>query len=141
MAGPGPHPVVAKFIDGVKVGEQTAGLDVADGRFSLRTSFALLFSENNGYNNDAYVSSVQFSNGRRSDAFIASLGGPTASKVPGCITARMEGGNVVIRWTGGVGLQSADVITGPWSVLTGVSSPYTVPGPLGSNKFFRPRIP
>ena len=65
LSGPGTHPVVTKFIDGVKVGEQTDGLSSTDGRFSLYPQMALLFAENNGYNNDAYVSSVQFSNGRR----------------------------------------------------------------------------
>jgi len=140
MSGPGTHPVVAKFVDGIKVGEQTDGLDVADGRFSLNPSFALLFSENNGYNNEAYVSSVQFSNGRRSDAFIAALGGPTASKIPGCITARLIGGNVVIRWTGGVPLEGADFVTGPWSTIGGATSPYTPPGG-STTKFYRPKIP
>lgn len=140
MSGPGTHPVVAKFVDGIKVGEQTDGLDVADGRFSLNPSFALLFSENNGYNNDAYVSSVQFSNGRRSDAFIAALGVPTASKIPGCITARLIGGNVVIRWTGGVPLEGADFVTGPWSTIVGATSPYTPPGG-STTKFYRPKIP
>ncbi|MBI3853222.1 MAG: hypothetical protein HY298_23475 [Verrucomicrobia bacterium] len=141
MSGPGIHPVVAKFVDGVKVGEQTEGLDVVDGRFSLQTSFALLFAENNGYNNDAYVSSVQFSSGRRSDASIASLGGPSAGKIPGCITVRLEGSDIVIRWTGGVPLQSADNIGGPWSDLVGATSPYTVPAPLEVKKFYRPKTP
>ena len=139
MAGPGPHPVVAKFIDGVKVGEQTSGLDSLDGRFSLNPVLALLFSENNGYNNDAYVSSVQFSNGRRSNEFIAALGGPSASKIPGCISARLEGGNVVIRWTGGVPLQSADALSGPWNTVIGATSPYTPPS--GTAKFYRPKLP
>ncbi len=139
MGGPGPHPVVAKFIDGVKVGEQTDGLDVADGRFSLNPALALLFSENNAFNNDAYVSSVQFSNGRRSDEFIEALGAPSSSKIPGCITARLESGNVVIRWTGGVPLQSADAVNGPWTTVNGAASPYMPPG--GSTKFYRPKIP
>ena len=130
---------MAKFIDGVKVGEQTAGLDAADGRFSLNPAYALLFSENNGYNDDAFVSSVQFSNGRRSDEFIRALGGPSASKIPGCIKAGLESGSVVIRWTGGVPLQSADTVNGPWSVVNGATSPYTAPG--GTAKFYRPKIP
>jgi hypothetical protein len=140
LAGPGSHPAVVKFIDGIKVGEQTGGLSPVDDRFSLLTSYALLFAEDNAYNNDAYVSSVQFSNGRRPDAFLAALGGPAANKIPGCITADVENGRVVIRWTGGVPLQSADSALGPWSIVSGVSSPYTVP--LGSStKLYRPKIP
>ena len=140
LSGPGPHPVVEKFIDGVKVGEQTGGLSSADARFSLNPSLALLFAENNGYNDDAYVSSVQFSNGRRSDAFLAALGGPSASKIPGCIKAQVQGASIIIRWTGGVALQSADQLSGPWSTVAGATSPYTVPNPTGQ-KFYRPQIP
>ena len=92
LSGPGIHPVLEKFIDGLKVGEQTGGLSAADNRFSLLPSLALLFAEDNSYNNDAYVSSVQFSNGRRSDEFIEALGGPSSSKIPGVIKARLQGG-------------------------------------------------
>ena len=143
LAGPGPHPVVAKFIDGVKVGEQTVGLSGIDGRFSLLTSLALLLAEDNGYNNAAYVSSIQFSNGRRPDGFIEALGKPSASKIPGVIKAGIESGNVVVRWTGGVPLQSADSPGGPWNTIAGATSPYTPPlppGPIGA-KFYRPQIP
>ena len=140
LSGPGVHPVVAKFIDGAKVGEQTTGLSGVDGRFSLLTSLALLFAEDNAYNNDAYVSSVQFSDGRRPDAFIEALGKPTASKIPGVIKADIEAGNVAIRWTGGVPLQSADTLAGPWTTVNGATSPYTPPG-SASSKFYRPQIP
>jgi hypothetical protein len=139
LAGPGPHPVVEKFIDGVKVGEQTAGLSGVDGRFSLLTTLGLLLAEDNGYNNDAYISSIQFSNGRRPDGFIEALGKPSASKIPGVIRANIQGGSVVVRWTGGVPLQSADTLAGPWTTVSGATSPYTPPA--GSAKFFRPQIP
>ena len=101
-------PVIAKFIDGVKVGNQTAGLDFGkDGRWSLGP-YALLFADNDGDVAEAYVSSVQFSNGRRPDAFIEALGGPSAFKIPGAIKAGVTNGAVTIMWTGGVPLQSAD---------------------------------
>ncbi|HXU74975.1 MAG TPA: hypothetical protein VN794_00330, partial [Methylomirabilota bacterium] len=60
--------------------------------------------------------------------------------IPGCITARIQAGQVVIRWTGGVALEGADQITGPWSTVGGATSPYTVPS-LGAKKFYRPKIP
>jgi hypothetical protein len=139
LAGPGTAPVLTKFIDGVKVGEQTGGLSSVDGRFSLQPS-ALLFADESGDLNAAYVSSVQFSNGRRPDAFLAALGGPSANKIPGCIKAGLESGNIVIRWTGGVPLEGADQITGPWGVVIGAANPYIVPTP-GAKKFYRPKIP
>jgi hypothetical protein len=137
LSGPGPAPILTKFIDGLKVGQQTAGLDVADGRFSL-DPFLLLFADESGDTREAFVSSVQFSNGRRADAFLAALGSPTATKIPGCIRATLESGNIVIRWTGSVNLEGADDITGPWSTVA-TSSPYTVTGPE-LKKFYRPKI-
>jgi hypothetical protein len=136
MGGQALHPVVEKFIDGVKVGEQTAGLDVIDGRFSLLPSLALLFAEDNGYNNDTYVSSVQFRNGRLSDVALAAMGGPTVTKIPGAICVSISGGNVIVQWTGTV-LQSADNISGPWTTIAGAAKPYQVPLPLGARKFYR----
>jgi hypothetical protein len=132
-------PVMAKFIDGVKVGIQTSGLSAVDGRFSLGSS-ALLFADQDGDTADTYVSSVQFSNGRRPDAFIAALGAASASKIPGAITATVQAGSVKIRWTGGVPLQGADSVTGPWSTVIGATSPYTVPS-VGGKKYYRPEIP
>jgi len=132
-------PVLAKFIDGVKVGNQTGGLSAVDGRFSL-ANFALLFADQDGDVGETYVNSIQFSNGRRPDAFIAALGGPSANKIPGAIAATTQAGSVVIRWTGGVPLQGADVITGPWSTVVGATSPYTVPN-VGGKKYYRPQIP
>jgi len=132
-------PVLAKFIDGVKVGNQTGGLSSVDGRFSLDPS-ALLFADRDGDTDDTYVSSIQFSSGRRPDAFIAALGGPSVSKIPGAITASIQSSSVLIRWTGGVPLQGADAVTGPWSTVTGATSPYTVPA-VGGKKYYRPQIP
>jgi len=137
LTGPG-SPVLTKFIDGVKVGHQTTGLSAKDGRFALDI-YALLFADESGDVNDTYVSSVQFSNGRRPDAFLAALGGPTASKIPGAIKASGQVGSLVIIWTGGVPLQSADSLSGPWTNVAGATSPYTPPG--GSTKYYRPKIP
>ena len=89
LSGPGQAPVLTKFIDGVKVGNQTGGLSLPDGRFALHT-FALLFGDNDGDIADTYVSSVQLTNGRRPDAFLAALGGPSANKIPGAIKATLQ---------------------------------------------------
>jgi hypothetical protein len=137
LTGPG-SPVLTKFVDGVKVGNQTTGLSGMDGRFAL-DPFALLFGDQDGDVAETYVSSIQFSNGRRPDAFISALGGPSAAKIPGAIKAAVEGGNTVIRWTGGVPLQSASSLAGPWTTL-GVTSPYTPPSGSPA-QFYRPKIP
>ena len=120
------------------MGEQTGGLGTItlDGRFSLNPSLALLFAEDSGYNNDAYVSSVQFRRGRLSDAALAAMGGPTANKIPGAICVSEQAGNVIIQWSGTV-LQSADNLTGPWTTIVGAAKPYQVPAPLGAKKFYR----
>jgi hypothetical protein len=64
----------------------------------------------------------------------------TMSSPPISISVAREGSNVVIRWTGGVPLESAVAVAGPWSLVSGATSPYTVPNPTG-NRFFRPKIP
>ncbi|HEY5913745.1 MAG TPA: hypothetical protein VJA21_24415 [Verrucomicrobiae bacterium] len=138
LTGPGQAPVLTKFIDGVKVGNQTTGLSGRDGRFSL-DPYALLFADDDGDVAQLYVSSVQFSDGRRPDAFLSALGGPSAKKIPGAITARMENGQAVIRWTGDVQLESAAAFSGPWTTVAGATSPYPVPSGT-SLKFYRPKI-
>jgi hypothetical protein len=140
LTGPG-SPVLTKFVDGVKVGNQTTGLSGVDGRFSLDT-YALAFADNDGDVAEAYVSSVQFSNGRRPDAFLEALGGPSPLKIPGIIRVERVNGQVVVHWSGGVALQSADSLAGPWTTVSGTAgqSSYT-PSPLGQSKFYRPQIP
>jgi hypothetical protein len=141
LAGPGPSPTVAKFIDGVKVGQQTLPQG-RDGRWSLApashplTPWALLFADNDGDNSYAFVSSVQIRNGRFSDAAIAALGAPTAGKIPGAICIGRQGANLSIRWSGNA-LQTANDVTGPWTTIVGATKPFVIPTPLGAKKFFR----
>ena len=87
------------------------------------------------------VSSVQFSNGRRPDAFIEALGGPSPLKIPGIIKAGVEAGQIVIRWTGGVAIQSADSLAGPWTTVSGTAGQSSYTAPSGQKKFYRPQIP
>jgi hypothetical protein len=136
-------PVLTKFIDGVKVGNQTGGLSAVDGRFALDT-FALLFGDESGDIAETYVSSIQFSNGRRSDEYLRGItqSGATPYKIPGAIRALRNGSTVQIHWTGfpgGTGLESADSLNGPWSPVVTASNPYSVPaGP--NTKYYRPAI-
>jgi hypothetical protein len=141
--GTAPTPVLTKFIDGVKVGNQILN-DGEDGRWSLDAT-ALLFASDGADADvapEAYVSSVQFSNGRRPDAFLEALGGPSPLKIPGIIRATVANGQVVIHWSGGVALQSADSLAGPWTTISGTAgqSSYT-PTPQEQKKFYRPQIP
>jgi hypothetical protein len=56
------------------------------------------------------------------------------------VTLRFQraGGQLVLTWTGGT-LQSAPAITGPYTDMTGVSSPYPL-APSGSQEYFRVKV-
>jgi hypothetical protein len=141
LVGPGPHPVVAKFINGVKVAQQIL-TEGRDGRWSLsanpETPWARLFADNDTHTQPGYVSSVQLRQGRLSDAAIAAMGGPQPTKIPGAACAMRSGASLTIKWSGSA-LESADNITGPWAPVPAAANPYTVPTPLGGRKFYRAR--
>lgn len=133
LSGPGPAPIVAKFIDGVKVGEQTLG-EGMDRRWSLygsagATNYALLFADNDGDNALMYVNSVQFRNGRFSDADIVALGGASASGIPHAptaapaIAAAIGTGGISVSWPAsatGYALYSTPSLTNPiWTLVQG----------------------
>ena len=79
-------PVVAKFINGEKVGEQTLSAG-KDGRWSLfpstdaNTPYALLFADEDGEDALAYVNSIQFWSGRLSDATLVALGNSHSRRI------------------------------------------------------------
>ena len=141
LSGPGPNPVVAKFIDGVKVGQQVLPAG-RDSRWSLSTRpdapFALLFAGLATECQEAYVSSVQLRAGRLSDAAIVAMGGPSAGKVPGAACALSVAGSPSIRWSGNELLQAGS-LNGPWTPITGAAKPHPVATPLGAMKFYRSR--
>lgn len=74
--------VIAKYIDGVKVSDQTSwsgkGLN---GRHALLPTL-LLLSDEDGESQACYINSVQIRNYRMTDAGIAALGGPTPDGIP-----------------------------------------------------------
>ena len=131
-------PAVAKWIDGVKVGYQTGLSGGRDGRFSLNV-YALLFGDNDGDQSETYVSSVQLWNGKLPDPLLASMGTPTANKLPGAITARKTAGGVEIYRTGGLGVEQSDSLSGPWTEVVGAANPLVVPG-TGAPKYYRPKF-
>jgi len=139
--GPGPSPIVAKFINGVKVGQQVLP-EGKDGRWSLsaRTDapYALLFADNDVDLQQGYVASVQLRKGRLPDVSVAAMGGPSAGRIPGAACIQAAAGQLVIHWSGKT-LQAADDPAGPWSAVAGASEPYPVPTPLGAHRFYRSR--
>ncbi|HXG48570.1 MAG TPA: LamG-like jellyroll fold domain-containing protein [Methylomirabilota bacterium] len=140
----GPSPTMAKFINGTKVGQQVLS-EGRDGRWSLRPAndptgpWALLFADDTAEIAPGFVSSIQIRGDRLSDELIARMGGPSRHKIPGCITVSRQGANTIVRWTGGVPLESAPAVTGPWSEVVGATSPYTVPA-SSNQRFFRPKL-
>ncbi|MBI5384762.1 MAG: immunoglobulin domain-containing protein [Verrucomicrobia bacterium] len=128
--------LVTKYLDGVRVANQTLS-EGRDGRWSL-DPYALLIADNDGDNVPGYLSSVQFRNGKITDAEVAAMGGPTASKIPGCVSITVAGPNVLLHRTGDAQLQAADDLDGPWITVTNAPNPYQVPAPLPPKKFYRP---
>ncbi|HTG43336.1 MAG TPA: hypothetical protein VK633_02270, partial [Verrucomicrobiae bacterium] len=82
-------PKISKYINGVKVGELAATLD---SRFSLTPDAAvLLFTD--GYSSDVYtqpgyINSLQIHDEALSDAYIATLGRPSAAGIPTQVQSR-----------------------------------------------------
>ena len=60
---------------------------------------------------------------------------PSAT-LPKFTSVAQTGTSLRIEWTGAATLESADVVSGPWSVVTNVSNPFTTPMDRES-KFFR----
>ena len=73
---------ISKYVDGVKTADQTGwsgnGFDARHAMFPT----ALLFADEDGESQPAFVNSVQFRNYKMSDAGIALLGGPSADGIP-----------------------------------------------------------
>jgi hypothetical protein len=144
LTPPSGGPIMAKFINGVKVGQQVL-TEGRDGRWSLvpgtdpNTPWALLFADDNIEVQPGYVTSIQIRNGRLSDELIRRMGGPSKYKIPGCIKIERQGGSVKVSWTGGVPLQGADNLNGPWADIPGAVSPLAVQA-NAAKRFYRPKL-
>jgi hypothetical protein len=55
---------------------------------------------------------------------------------PPKLTCTLVNGLITLTWPGCCTLMQADQLTGPWTDVTGASSPYTLP-PLSNQKFYR----
>ena len=75
-------PVVTKYVDGIKQDDWTANQGLDAPRRALQST-AVLFADGDGDERRVWwVSSVQIRSGKLTDAQIAALGGPSASKIP-----------------------------------------------------------
>jgi hypothetical protein len=74
-------PVISKWIDGVKAADQSRTLPQLNGRHSLFPTL-ILFGDEDGESQPAYVNSVQIRNYRMSDAALTALGGPSSEGIP-----------------------------------------------------------
>ena len=111
---------VAIGFDGTYVASDGAGsgghyyvfTDLSLGNFTLRTTSPATY---------AYISGLQIvAHGPR----------------PPRVSIARDGATVTISWSGAATLQSADRVTGPWTDLTGQTSPYSIT-PAGPAKFYR----
>lgn len=78
-------PRAVKYINGVKAGEETLA-DVIDGRWALGTFRALLFTDNAGQFEVAYVNSLQLHDAVLSPGHAAALGAPAQNAIPTSVT-------------------------------------------------------
>jgi len=137
-------PIMAKFINGVKVGQQVLS-EGRDGRWSLAPStdatapWSLLFADDTTEVQPGFVSSVQIRDNRLSDELIRRMGGPSRFKIPGCVNISRSAGSIRIEWTGGAPLQRASDLNGPWTDIPNATSPHTVLDPA-PRQFYRPKL-
>ena len=74
--------VISKFVDGVKVADQTSwDTKALDGRHAMFAT-AILLADENGDSQPCYLNSVQFRNYKMRDSEIEALGGPAAEGIP-----------------------------------------------------------
>lgn len=73
--------VLRKYVDGIRVGEQTLGQP--DGRWALSPGYqVLLFTDNDGETAPGFVNSLQFRDDVLSDTDVFALGKATAAGIP-----------------------------------------------------------
>lgn len=77
-------PQAVKYIDGVKVGQETLP-DILDGRWALGTAQALLFTDNGGAFALAYVNSIQVHDAVLAPGYVAALGAPAGDAIPASV--------------------------------------------------------
>jgi hypothetical protein len=77
----GGNPVISKFIDGIKHSDQARSAPQLDSRHTL-FPYALLFADEDGESQPAYVNSIQIRNYKMKDGELAALGEPSPYGIP-----------------------------------------------------------
>ncbi len=144
-------PVITKFVDGIKQQDW-----VQPGKDLPRRSWqptVLLFADGDGDDmTDTYVSSVQVSSTKLSDAALVALGGPSADKIPVVVpfpsalppvalSLSRNGVNLVLSWSAAGSaftLQSTGDLTHPaWAPVPGVTTNSVLITPTAARQFYR----
>jgi len=86
---------------------------------------------------DGWMDDFRFYAGAGDAAFVESVR-LQAANPPTAVSIQSSGTNVVLSWPNGT-LLSATNPAGPWSVVNGATSPYTV-APTGSQQFYRTQV-
>lgn len=131
-------PIITKFVDGIKQ-DHWVQQQLDQDRRALK-AFSILFNDNGDERRKMYVSSIQISDVKMSDAELALLGGPSASGIApirpigpigpigpiedAFLSIAEDGDNVILSWpeeaTGYV-LEAIDDLSGDvWSEVPGV---------------------
>ena len=147
--------LITKWVDGIK---QQDWVSAANGLDAARRAWqhtVLLFADGDGDDHDAtvYVDSIQVSVGKRSDAYMEALGGPSGRGIPVYVATTVtptapefneptySNGQLTITWTGTGTLLESTNVTLPmsqWILVPGSpSGSYTVnPSTNGAPRLF-----
>ena len=117
--------LITKWVDGVKAQDWVSSANGLDAARRAWQHTVLLFADGDGDDHDAtvYVDSIQVSAGKRSDAYMEALGGPSGSGIPVYVAAvetppappafnppTYSNGQLTITWSGtGTLLESTNV--------------------------------
>lgn len=136
----------ALYVDGVNVTAPGTNAIVTD--FEINTNVALGCFTNNHWFLDGAMDEARIESGIHSPAWVWASWATVAetnfatfgSVVLPAVSLQVQtiNGQVVLTWTGGV-LQSAPFVTGPYTDMMGVTSPYTN-SPSGTQQFYRVRV-
>jgi hypothetical protein len=145
--------LVTKWVDGTNAQDWVASANSLDAARRAWQPLVLLFADGDGddHSVEVYVKSIQVSAGKRSDAYMQALGGPSSTTIPVYVASAtqpsfnppvLSNGQLTISWTGtGTLLQSTNVALplNQWTPVPGSPvSPYTVtPATAGRRIFYR----
>ncbi len=144
--------LITKWVDGQKAEDWVASANSLDAARRAWQPLVILFADGDGddHSQTVYVKSIQVSVGKRSDAYMQALGGPSSGTIPVYVASGgpsfnplvFSNGQLTISWTGtGTLLQSTNVALpmSQWTAVPGnPNGSYTVtPATAGPRIFYR----